>query len=547
MTKRFTQRFTLGASFALALLASTALAGIATPGHAEEAKNGGSYSIVFKDDLNTLDPAIGYDFQNWTTIRSIFDGLMDYKHGTNDLVTDLAESYEVSPDGLTYTFKLRRGIKFQNGREMKAGDVKYSIDRVVDPKTQSPGAGYFTALKGYDDVASGKANELSGIETPDDYTVVFHLTQPDATMLHIMALNFSYVVPKEEVEKYGADFGQHPVGTGDYAMKEWVKGQHIVLERTPYPNHPGRPHADQITVQFGLEPVVQVLKVQNNEADLTGDIFPPAKFIEVTKNAALKDRFYEAKQLNLNYMTMNAHVKPFDNVKVRQAVSYAINKDRLVKILNNRGTVTDQVLPPAMAGYDANFKGYGYDPAKAKELLKEAGLEKGFETELYFANTDPWPRMGQSIQKDLAAIGVKVSLKGLDNAAFNGIASKVDGTPMTLTEWYADFPDPSNFYTPILGCASAAEGGYNYAHYCNKEIDKRAQAANAIADPAKTAERNAAWSKLFGDIIMRDAPWVPLLNPNRYTLRSDRIEGDKSYFVDVIHQPVPYEDVWVKK
>ncbi|HEX9449274.1 MAG TPA: ABC transporter substrate-binding protein [Dongiaceae bacterium] len=538
------RKYNLAPGFVLALMASTALTAIA---QADEPKSGGSYTIVYKDDLNTLDPAIGYDFQNWSTIKAIFDGLMDYKHGTNDLVPDLAESYQISPDGMTYTFKLRHGVKFQNGREMKAADVKYSIERVVNPKTQSPGAGYFTPIKGYDDVVSGKTTDLSGITTPDDYTVVFQLSQADATMLHVFALNFSFVVPKEEVDKSGDDFGHHPLGTGDYMMKGWTKGQSITLVRSPYSHHPGLPHADQVVIQFGLEAITQALKVENNEADMTGDIFSPAKFLEVSRNPALKDRFYEANQLNTNYMAMNVNVKPFDNVKVRQAVNYAINRERLIKIVNNRGTATNQVLPPAMAGYDPSYKGYMFDVAKAKALMKEAGMADGFETEIYFQNIEPWPRLAQSIQKDLQAIGIKLNLKGLDNAAFNGIASKVTGAPMSLTEWYADFPDPSNFYTAILGCAGAAEGGYNYAHYCSKEIDAAAQAANAIADPAKTAERNAAWAKIFAEIMDKDAPWVPLFNPKRYTLRSERLQGDKSLFVDVIHQPAPYENVWVKQ
>ncbi|HWU00172.1 MAG TPA: ABC transporter substrate-binding protein [Terriglobales bacterium] len=542
------KRMTLGASFALALLAGTALAGSFSASQADDQlKNGGSYSIVYKDDLNTLDPAIGYDFQNWSTIKAIFDGLMDYKHGTNELVPDLAESYTISPDGKTYTFKLHQGIKFQNGREMKAADVKYSIERAVNPKTQSPGSGYFAPITGYDDMVAGKTTTLSGITTPDDYTVVFQLTQPDATMLHVFAINFAFVVPKEEVEKYGDDFGHHPVGTGDYMMKQWDKGQSITLVRSPYGHHAGLPHADQVVIQFGMEAITQALKVENNEADLTGDIFSPAKFLEVSKDPKYKDRFYEAEQLNTNYMTMNVNVKPFDNVKVRQAVNMAINKARLVKIVNNRGTATNQPLPPAMAGYDPNYKGYAFDVAKAKELMKEAGLEQGFETEIYFQNVEPWPRLAQSIQTDLKAIGIKLDLKGLDNAAFNGIASKKTGAPMSLTEWYADFPDPSNFYTAILGCAGAEDGGYNYAHYCSKDIDAAAQAANAIADPAKAAERTAAWTKIFEDIMDKDAPWVPLFNPKRYTLRSDRVIGDKSLFLDVIYQPAAYEDVWVKQ
>src|SRR5882724_9916541 len=179
---------------------------------ADDIKQGGAMTVTFKDDISTLDPAIGYDWKNWSMIKSVFDGLLDYKPGTAEIIPDLAESYEVSPDGLTYTFKLKHGVKFHNGREMKAADVKYSLERTCNPDTQSPGAGYYGSLKGFDDYQAGKAKELTGVTTPDDYTVKIELSHPDATLLHLMALNFSFVVPKEEVEKYGADFGKHPVG-----------------------------------------------------------------------------------------------------------------------------------------------------------------------------------------------------------------------------------------------------------------------------------------------------------------------------------------------
>ncbi|RUW17370.1 ABC transporter substrate-binding protein, partial [Mesorhizobium sp. M1A.F.Ca.IN.020.06.1.1] len=133
------------------------------------AKQGGAITITYKDDVATLDPAIGYDWQNWSMIKSLFDGLMDYEPGTTKLKPDLAESYEISPDGKTFTFKLRHGVKFHNGREMTADDVKYSLDRVTNPKTQSPGAGFFGSIKGYDEVAAGKANSLSGVTAVDPY------------------------------------------------------------------------------------------------------------------------------------------------------------------------------------------------------------------------------------------------------------------------------------------------------------------------------------------------------------------------------------------
>ena len=199
------KKLLISAVAALALLATAPMALAQSP------KQGGAATITFNNDLTTLDPHVGYDWQNWSVIKSIFDGLMDYKPGTTELEPDLAESYTVSDDGLTYTFKLRDGVTFHNGRVMTSADVKYSFERAVNPATQSPGGGYFGMIAGYDDVAGGKATALSGIETPDDKTVVFKLTRPDATFLHLMAINFGYVVPKEEVEKAGADWGKQPV------------------------------------------------------------------------------------------------------------------------------------------------------------------------------------------------------------------------------------------------------------------------------------------------------------------------------------------------
>src|SRR6187399_2240601 len=154
-----------------------------SPAHSQEAKPGGAIVVTYKDDVATLDPAIGYDWQNWSMIKSLFDAMMDYEPGTTVLKPDLAESYEISADGKTFTFKLRHGVKFHNGREMTADDVKYSLDRVTNPKTPSPGAGFFASIKGHDAVAAGTSESLEGVTVVDPYTVKFELTRPDATFL----------------------------------------------------------------------------------------------------------------------------------------------------------------------------------------------------------------------------------------------------------------------------------------------------------------------------------------------------------------------------
>ncbi len=527
-------------TIAAAALLATSSAALAAP------KQGGAATITFANDLTTLDPAVGYDWQNWSVIKSIFDGLMDYKPGTTELEPDLAESYTVTDDGLSYTFKLRDGVKFHNGRVMTSADVKYSFERMVNPATQSPGAGYFGMIAGFDDVAGGKATTLSGIETPDAKTVNFKLTRPDATFLHLMAINFGYIVAREAVEAAGADWGKKPVGTGAFKFVEWVPGQNITMERNKDYFRAGVPYLDKVTFAFGQDPTVSVLRLKNGEVDILGDGIPPAQFTEAMADAANKDLIVEGNQLHTGYVTLNVTVAPFDNLKVRQAVNMAINKDRIVKLINNRAAPASQPLPPAMPGYNTANKGFAFDPEGAKKLLAEAGVSE-ITTELYTMNVDPNPRIAQAIQQDLAAVGIKAEIKSLAPAEV--IAAGGSGkAPMIWSggmAWIADFPDPANFYYGILGCAGAVDGGWNWSRYCNKVLDERATKADAMVKGDQTAARIAEWQAIF-DEASKDAAWAPIFNEKRFTYHSARLGGDASLFTDPIHIPVNYDYIFAK-
>jgi ABC-type transport system substrate-binding protein len=531
-----------------ALATGAGIAALAAGAHAqafEDAVQGGSMIVTYKDDVSTLDPAIGYDWQNWSMIKSLFDGLMDYEPGTTALRPDLAESYEISEDGLTFTFRLRPGVTFHNGRELTAEDVKYSIERVVTPATQSPGAGFFGTIAGFEELQAGAATELSGIEVLDPLTIEFTLTRPDATFLHVMALNFAHVVPREAVEEHGPDFGRNPVGTGAYKLAEWTLGQRLVFERNPDYWREGVPKLDQITFEIGQEPTVALLRLQRGEVDILGDGIPPAQFLEVKNDPAQWENVVEGGQLHTGYVTMNVNVKPFDDARVRQAVNMAINKDRVVQIINNRAVPATQPLPPTMPGYAADFEGYPYDPEGAKALLADAGYADGIATELFVYNTDPNPRIAQAIQQDLAQVGIDAQIQALAQANVIAAGGEEQGAPMIWSGgmgWIADFPDPSNFYGPILGCGGAVQGGWNWAWYCNQELEKKAQDADAITDPARAAEREAMWREIFL-AIMQDAPWAPIFNEQRFTYHSPNLSGPDSIFVDPVHIPVHYDYV----
>jgi ABC-type transport system substrate-binding protein len=528
---------------------AASLALLPLPAWSEDApKQGGEIVITYKDDIATLDPAVGYDWTNWSMVKSLYSRLMDYTPGTSNLVPSLAESFEVSADGMTYTFKIRKGVKFTNGRELVASDVQYSISRAVNPKTQGPGAGFFGSIVGYEDVSGGKSETLSGIEAPDDHTVVFKLSRPDATFLHVMAINFASVVPKEAVEAAGADFGKKPLGSGAFMLTDWTIGQKMVFERNPNYFMVNTPHIDKFTVEIGQDPLVALLRLQKGEVDIAGDGIPPAKFLEVKNSPEGPSMIVDGEQLHTGYVTLNTKVKPFDNVKVRQAVNMAVNKDRITRLLNGRATAANQPLPPLMPGYDKAYTGYVYDVEKAKALLAEAGLADGFETVLYSTNTDPQPRVAQAIQQDLAAIGVKVELRSLAQSNVIAAGGTEGEAPMIWSggmAWIADFPDASNFYGPILGCSGAVQGGWNWSWYCNPEMDKRAVAADSMSDPAKSAERTAVWGKIFTD-IMADAPWIPVTNERRVVAKSARMGGEGNIYIDPT-RVINYDAIFVKQ
>ena len=512
-----------------------------------DAKSGGNITVTYKDDVATLDPAIGYDWQNWSMIKSLYDGLMDYEPGTTELRPGLAESYEISDDGMVFTFKLREGVKFHNGRVMTADDVKYSLDRVTNPTTQSPGAGFFGSIAGYDAISSGEADTLSGVKVLDDQTVEITLSRPDATFLHVMGLNFASVVAKEAVEAAGEDFGKTAMGTGAFKLADWTIGQKLVFAKNEDYWREGLPYLDSVTFEVGQEPIVALLRLQNGEVDVPGDGIPPAKFQEVMGDPAQAARVIEGGQLHTGYITLNVKMPPFDNVDVRKAVNMAINKERITQVINGRAVPATQPLPPSMPGYTEGYAGYAYDPDGAKALLADAGFADGFETELFVMNTDPNPRIAQAIQQDLSKIGIKASIQSLAQASVIAAGGEADQAPMIWSggmAWIADFPDASNFYGPILGCDGAVQGGWNWSWYCNADIDAMAVEADSMTDPAKVDERLKMWSDIYMK-VMEDAPWVPVFNEQRYTMKSERMGGDDKLYVDPVSIPVNYDYVYV--
>lgn len=486
-------------------------------------QKGGAITVAYKDDLATLDPAIGYDWTNWPAEKLVFDGLLDYDSGTT-IQPRLAESLpDINADATVYSFKLRKGVKFSNGREFTSDDVVYSITRVLDPKTSSPGSGFFTGIKGAQDFIDGKAASVEGIQASDPYTVVFTLAAPDVTFLNKLALNFAFIVPKEEVAKAGENFGHAPVGTGPFVLKQWVSGQSLAFERNTNYFMADLPYLDKINIQVGVAPDVALLRLEKGDIQLMGDPPPGADWARISSDAAWKDRLEKQPQVSTIYIAINTTVKPFDNVLVRQALNYAIDKQHIIQLLNGRGTVANQVLPPLMPGYDKSYTGYDYNPEKAKTLLTQAGFDKGFETSIECISVDPQPKLCESFQADLAKVGIKLDINTL--AAPNVIDDAGNGKPPLTWSgglgWIQDYPDPDDFYGPILGCGSNTSGGWNWPRYCNQALDDQSKTLLAMTD--RTA-RLAAYAPFFQK-LMDQALWVPVYNGEYDIAHSEKLHG----------------------
>jgi ABC-type transport system substrate-binding protein len=257
---------------------------------------------------------------------------------------------------------------------------------------------------------------------------------------------------------------------------------------------------------------------------MMGDPLPAAQFTDVTTNPDYKDQIYHHTLVDTDYVFMDTQMPdngPFSNVKVRQAVNYAIDKAAILQITHGAGVEANCIYPPDLPGYDAACNPYPHDVEKAKALMKEAGYEAGFETTFYTDTTDPDPQIGASIQQDLAAIGIKTNIVSQEFATFLDTIETPHKAPIGWVGWFQDYPDPSDFIDPILSCASAVKGGANAALYCNKAVDDLAAAAKGETDPLKRLEEY----QTIQTTIMADAPWAPFRHQEWYTMTSKRTGG----------------------
>ncbi len=507
---------------------------------ADQPVPGGTFIVTYATDPASFDPPTASSNMDWGTVALVlYNGL--YVFDTNNkLSPDLADGApQVSSDGTVYTIKLKKGVQFHNGRELKAADVKYSYERNAMPETKSWSASDLMAsVVGGKDILDGKAKEASGIKVVDDYTIQITLTTASQYFTYALAQTNNFIVPREEVEKWGKDYQFHPVGTGPFKLAEWTPKQKVTFVRNANYFKKGLPYLDKIEYQLGAAAAVSFLRFQKNEVDELVDGIPTADIPTMSTDPQWSKYFINGSSFLLYFIGFNLQNPPFNNLKVRQAVGMAINRTKVIQLSSGTGVATTSLYHPS---FTCNSKGakdlFPYDVAAAKKLMAEAGFADGFTTKGWLRESRAWiSRVPESIQQDLAAIGIKIELQQMENAVGNKAMD--DGTlPMFATTWGATYPDPYSMVNPVfLSTALTAKR----LRFNNSAVD---QIISKAATTADEAARCQVW-KDAEQLILTDAPVIPIAFLGRPLVQSARLKG--VFFNPTYGRPI-YEQIWIAK
>ncbi len=466
-------------------------------------KTGGTYRFPLSTDPPTLDPAQITDTTSHSVASEIFNGLVTYDDALN-IVPDLAERWTVSEDKRTYTFYLKPGVTFHNGRACTAHDFRYTFERVLNPSTRSPRTGFIDRLKGAKAYMQGQADHVEGIVVVDDHTLQLTLEQPFNLFLHLLTYASNYVVPKEVVAQYGKDFTSHPMGTGPFRFVAWRHDDHIILDANDA-YFKGRPYLDRIHYRILPEAVTRLEEFK--AGNLEHSDIATGQFASVKHDPELAKLMVSYPNLGTYALRFNMEKPPFKgNRKLRQALNYAIDRQAIADIiLEGRVIPATGVLPPTMPGYNPQLKGYRYDPQRAQKLLTEAGYPngRGFpKIDLYFNTNDTHQKIAELVQAYLQQLGIQIGLRTLDWAAYIKLVDD-GGTLFHRMGWIADYPDPENFLTVLHHSRNIGPAG-NSARYHNPDVD-------ALLDRADASEDWAERQRLYQEaerLIVEDAPWI---------------------------------------
>lgn len=484
-------------------------------------------------DTTSLDPGVVTDGESLKVAENIFDTLVNYADDSTEVVPGLAKEWKISEDALTYTFKLQEGVKFHDGTDFNADAVVYNFERWMTGGKNSAFVYYAAMFGGYKD---DEGHVIQSVEKVDDYTVKFTLKRPQAPFLANLAMGPFGIVSPAAIEKYGDKIGENPVGTGPFVFKEWKRNETITLEKNA-DYWVGEPKLEKLIFRVIPDNSARLTALKTGEIDLMDGV-TPSDVSSIESDGALQVLFRPG--MNVGYFGFNVEKPPFDNPKVRQALSYAIDKQGIINAFyGGNADLAINPYPSFMPGYNEEIQDYSYDPEKAKALLAEAGYPDGFEMEIYsFTNPRdymPEPqKITEAIQADFAKVGVTAEIVTYDWTTFLEKAQNGEAQSF-IAGWIGDNGDPDNFLYVLLD--QDAIGGNNYSYYSNQELHDILIAAQTETDQDK---RNELYKKAQ-EIIHTDAPWVPIAHAQAALAAKSNLKGflphptgvdkfDKAYF-----------------
>lgn len=463
-------------------------------------------SVGVEFNLTKLDPTNINDTLTMAALRTVYQGLLGFDKDFN-IVPLLAERYEASSDAKEFTFYLRKGVKFHDGTDFNASAVKFNLDRLTNPENKLS--------------RRVLVSMVDHVDVVDDYTIKIYLKEPYGALPSSLAHPGTMMISPEAIKKYGKDIDHNPVGTGPFKFKSWSGD---IFEVTRNDNYWGKvADVDGVIIRSVPESGARFAMLQAGELQYVPDF--PSELVQIAQKIPTLD-ITIAPSIYEFYASMNVMKKPFDDIRVRKALNYAVNKEAFCKVvLNGYCEQATSSIPPLLRFY-TNVGQYEYNPEKAKQLLAEAGLANGFQTEIFSRNSTAVIRAMQFLQQELAKVNVKVTVTPLEagveaDRVWGAQSPEKSDVQMLYSGWSASTGDADYGLRPLLASESFPPNMYNTSYYKNGKVDAALADGLKTADDSKRAEAYAIVQK----IVFDDAPWIFLGQKQNISAKSKKLSG----------------------
>jgi len=485
-------------------------------------------NLIITTEPKSLDPALSTDITTAVLTGLMYNNLVEFGIGS-EIIPGLAESWSISEDGKIYTFHLRQNVNFWNGKPFTSADVTYSFERLLHPDTRSPQTWLLTPIQGAREYMAGDSDHISGIKIISEHELQLHMDSPFAPLIGFLGAPATAIISSS----WEADLKESPMGTGPWIFDDWRPDQDIRFHKNPNYFH-GDVKLEGLILNNISEILTAALEFESGNLDVMA--VPNSEFKYWTHSTAWKPYIHKLEELGLYYIAMNVDRPPFDDPRVRQAVTLAIDREKIIhRILHNSATLAKGAIPPGLSGHDSSRQVLPYDPERARQLLKDAGYDSDCEFDLW---VDPGAAISQTIealQYYLNEAGFKVHLVRNDWNMMRDAMRKGE-TDAYWGNWWADYADAENFLAPLFHSETAARRN----RYSNPQVDEWINRLQRSLD----ADERLRLAKQVDSVLVDEAPYAFMWYPTSYTVVQPRLKG---YVPHLMPNANRYTDVYFEE